>query len=359
MMEARPQRIATGVPVRKEVRELEIPARVEHWLDTLADLTWMHLAGRDASRLRIVTTLLHGNEPSSIRGLHRWLRGRETPAVDLWILIGAVQAAIEPPRFAHRFLPADGDLNRGWGKSPVEAGSKLLASERAARIAELLRAFRASNAEALIDLHNNTGHNPPYGVGPDAGPTALGLVSLFGQRFVHSPLALGTLVEATVSHFPSVTIECGRAGDPRADDVAYDGLVRFLERDELSSLANAGREIERLGDPIRVTLREGARLEFAGTHRAGASLTLDPELDRHNFQLIAEGTQLGWVEGTRLALEARDAQGRDRSGDLFRVADGRLSAARPWVPVMMTTDPVIARADCLFYVVEPLPTWEP
>lgn len=325
--------------------DLRVTERLEDWLAGIADLTWIRLAGRDPSRVRIVSTLLHGNEPSSVRAIHRWLLLREVPATEVWLLLGAVRAAVVSPGFAHRFLSEDGDLNRCW-QPPF-------ATPRSRRAAELLAHFAGSGAEALLDIHNNTGHNPPYGVGPRDATAVLGLVSLFGEIFVHSPLQMGTLVEATAPHFPSVTIECGRSGDPEADEVAFRGLRQFLALDGLDDLATRSDRIRLLGDPIRVTLRAGARLRFAAERCPETDLTLDPEIDRHNFQLLEAGVPLGWLTRDPLPLLAHDASGVDRSGDLFLVDGHRLRVARPWVPVMMTTDPVAALSDCLFYAVQP------
>ena len=327
------------------VTDVRVATRLEEWLASLADLSWMRLAGRDGSRIRIVSALLHGNEPSSARALHRWLLQRAAPATEVWLLFGAVRAALAEPPFTHRFLPDEGDLNRCW-QAPF-------ASPSARRAEELLAAFTDCDAEALLDLHNNTGHNPPYGVGPRDDPAVLGLVSLFGELFVHSPLRMGTLVEATAPCFPSAAIECGRSGDPAADDVAFRGLRRFLELDSLAGLHAEADRIRVLGDPIRVTLRPGTRLSFESSPRPDADLTLDPEIDRHNFQPLEPGTRLGWLADGALPLSAHDASGTDRAAELFLVDGHDLRVARPWIPVMMTTDAHAATLDCLFYAVQP------
>ena len=178
-------------------------------------------------------------------------------------------------------------------------------------------------------------------------------MAFFGSRFVASDLALGALVEATAASFPSVTIECGRAGDPAADRLALAGLRALLETDELAS--HETLDIQLFGDPVRVRLRDGARLRFGAGPVDSVELTLDLEVDRHNFEQLEAGHALGWVGAAAgLPVEARDAAGRDRSGELFEVRESRLRTRRPLVPIMMTTDPTIASQDCLFYVVSPL-----
>lgn len=332
-------------PPRVAFEDLEIPDTVEAWLGELDDLALLHIGGVDATRRRIVTTLLHGNEPSSIRAAHRFLRGGEPPATDLWLLVGAVRAALGPPLFGQRFLPRDGDLNRVW--LPPYAGP------REERVQQLLQHFTTSGAEVVLDLHNNTGHNPPYGVGPDASGPVLEVASLFGSIYVHSPLRLGTLMEAVAPHLPCTTVECGRAGDAAADEIAYQGLSQLLRLPSLSALAGRGANVRVLSDPVRVTVVPGTRISFAHEADADADLTLDPYIDRHNFQLLMAGEALGWLATDRLPLRAEGANGGDRTAEMFDVQDGRVYSATRWMPVMMTTSPTAAMADCLFYAVHP------
>ncbi len=321
-----------------------IPDTPEAFLRELGGPAWIRVPGRDGRRTRAVSTLLHGNEPSGLRAVHAWLRRGETPAVDTVFLLGAVAAALHPPGFAHRQLPGYRDLNRCF----LDPGHDAMGQLAHAALARL----RESRPEALVDLHNNTGHNPPYGVGPSLGRAELGLVSLFGHRYVHSDLRLGALVEATAGWFPSVVIECGRAGDPVADALALEGIERYLELAEIQEAWASGTEISVLVDPIRVSLRPGLELRFGDRPDASVDFTVDREIDRHNFEELAPGVPVGWLSrpGT-WPIEATGASGRDVSRDLFDVEDGVLRTRRPVMPIMMTTDPGVATSDCLFYLV--------
>ena len=92
---------------------------------------------------------------------------------------------------------------------------------------------------------------------------------------------------------------------------------------------------------------------FAATPDAAADLTLHPDLEQRNFGRFEAGEALGWAGERGLeCLEARDGNGRDRTRELFTVDQGRLCAAVPLRPLMVTPDPVIAAGDCLCYVVE-------
>jgi hypothetical protein len=157
--------VSDALPIRVLERETalqaeRIPARVEDFLGLLGDASMITVKGRDTSRTRIVATLLHGNEPSGARAVRTWLATGQVPAVNAVIFVAAVRTALVPPGFANRFLPDRSDLNRCW-LPPFDGRAGVFAHE-------VLRLLRESNAESLVDLHNNSGHNPPYGVSPSS-----------------------------------------------------------------------------------------------------------------------------------------------------------------------------------------------
>jgi hypothetical protein len=318
----------------------------EAFLAALGGPALLRVAGRDRSRARGVATLLHGNEPSGLRALHGWLRSGAVPAVDLVCFVGAVDAALRPPGFAHRMLPGNADLNRCF--APPFAGPE----GEVAR--EALRLLRGLGCEALVDLHNNTGHNPAYAVATHADAAVLALAALFGERLIVSDLQLGTLTEATSGDFPSVTIECGRAGDPAADRAAFAGLCRYAALDRIDARAGQGPSLTILEHPVRVCARPEVRLAFGNAPVAGADLTLTGDIDRHNFELLLPGVPVGWVHAKAgWPLEARGATGGEVSHEWFELRDGLLETRLPAVPIMMTLDVAVAKSDCLFYLVRP------
>ncbi|MDD9939892.1 MAG: hypothetical protein OXU20_02400 [Myxococcales bacterium] len=324
----------------------------ESELDLLARLagpTWFSIAGRDPSRTRVVATLLHGSEPSGIRAVHTWLAAGITPAVNLAFYVGSVQAALLAPPFSHRMRPGARDANRCF-LPPFDGDDGRLAEALLDRVA-------AVGPEALVDLHDNTGHSPAYGVGASDDAAHLRLVDLFADKYMLSDLQLGTLVEATDAVCPSVVIECGTAGSPLAQATALAGLDRFACTHDLG-LAVGGRiPIDVLHAPVRVSVAPEAQLAFGEAPVGGADLTLRSGIDRHNFDSMPMGTPIGWLaNGSSWPLAAHGAQRRDISRDLFgaTTVDGRriLETRREIVPIMMTGRADIAKQDCLFYAMQ-------
>lgn len=326
----------------------DVPPHADAFLRRLAGPTALRIPGRDRSRTRVVVTLSHGNEPSGFRAVHGFLRSGTQPVTDALLLLTSVEAALLEPLYSHRQLSGRRDLNRCF-RGPFDDPEGALARE-------VLAAIDTAKPEAVVDLHNNSGHNPPYALGPVAGPRELVISTFFGERFVVTQLEIGALVEVAPS--PVITVECGRGGDPRADEVATRGLARFLATDPLVSASGSvsARPSQLLLDPVRVCLRTELSLAVADAPRPGAHFTLRADVDRHNFETLPAGTCLGWLaEGCGWPLEARGADGADRSHQLFALRGDALETRSTLVPIMMTTDPQQARSDCLFYAVRRAP----
>jgi hypothetical protein len=319
------------------------PAGFLRWLGGPAAL---HVSGRDSKRTRIVVTLLHGNEPSGLRALHRWLLEGRVPATNVVFAIGAVEAALTPPVLTHRAVPGLRDLNRCF-RAPFRGPEGELACA-------LLDHLHRCEPEAIVDLHNNTGHNPAYGVACRLRPQERALTGLFSSRLVHYDLDIGALMEMVAESIPTIVIEVGRAGDPAADDAAWRGLERFLTRADVLSGRVDEPPFELLVEPVRIEICADIRLAYGGGATDGADFVVDEDVDRHNFESLRPGTVIGWLrEGAPWPVTARGADGRDRSQELFVLRQGRLETRQPVVPIMMTTDPIIASTDCLFYIVRP------
>jgi len=329
----------------------EIPGDDVAFLRRLGGPALIRLGGRDSSRTRIVSSLLHGNEPSGLRAILRFLRSAEIPATDILFFVGAVGTALTEPALSHRALPEQRDANRVWSP-PWDTPQGQVARQ-------VLDQIHAAEPECLVDLHNNTGHNPAYGVAFQVGPAELCLVSLFADRVVHTPLELRTLVEATVNEFPSVTIECGRAGDPVADEVARLGLGRLLALDRID-FEQPHPPVLILGAPVRVCLEEGFALAFADSANVSVPLTISRDIDRHNFERLEAGSPIGWLRESRgWPLRAIAGAGEECSRTLFEADEGVLRTRREFIPIMMTTNREIAESDCLFYAVQRMAVQEP
>ena len=305
------------------------------------------LPGADPTRTRVLVTLLHGNEPSGFIALHRWLREAKQPATNVVCLIASATAARRAPRFSHRTLPGVRDLNRCF-RPPFDIDTP---GRLAGRMLSFIEQIRP---EAVIDIHNTSGSGPSFAVSINADARHRALVALFTRRLVLTDLRLGSLMEISEHLVPTVTIECGGRLDDNAHAVARAGIDHFLTRASLWDALPASDAVEIMHNPVRLELTDACDLAYAPEPRSDVALTLRPDIEHHNFGVTPAGTHLGWVHGAGLRdlFVARNTAHTCVLEDLVSLSGGELRTKRPLKLFMITTNPLIAKSDCLFYAVQ-------
>lgn len=321
-------------------------ATCAEFLQRLPGPMHIHITGRDSSRCRIATTLLHGNEPSGLHAVFNTLQQGIQPAVDIHYFIPCVDAARQAPGFIYRMLPHHKDLNRCFKPPFSEDSQEQLALE-------LLQTLLALKPECLIDIHNTSGSSPSFGVTTHMDSRHNALVSLFTHRMIVTDLVLGSLMEISEFIVPAVTIECGGALDPESNRLATEGLTRYLTFDDVLTAEHGELMLEYFQHPIRLELCEGSDIAYGEHCLFEDGVTLLPNVENYNFGFVDATCRLGFVSGELDAnLTAKDSQGRERIADFFTLRDGELYPARVLKLFMVTTNPEIARKDCLLYFVE-------
>ena len=300
----------------------ELPASLEDvpasaLLDELGGPTLFDLRQPGRAPL-FVSVLLHGNEDSGWNAVRR-LRPRLAEASAL-VFVGNVEAA----RARRRSLPGRVDFNRVW-----EGGD----TPEAAVAGEVADFAAAARPRLAVDVHNNTGENPPYAVLARTDPPTLALARAFSERAMLATQPRGFQTRRFARFCPAVTVEVGTVRDPASTERAADFLARLLdgappERD--------GATLSLFVTAARVTLDPDAELE--------------PEMQRYNFRPAPAGTALTRSGG----LTAWADDGSDASGEFFTLQDGAAVLKRPTVLAMYTGDPESARLDCLCYFLEPI-----
>ena len=322
----------------------DIGDNVEEFLRRLGGPACLFLEGDDGSRTRALVTLQHGNEPSGVMALYRWLKSGRRPAVNVVCIVASVAAALEPPLFSHRMLPRARDLNRCY-KPPFDDAQGALAEE-------ILEILHLHHPEAVIDMHNTSGSGPSFGVCTYMDRQHDALVSLFTQRLIVSNLGLGALMEISEHSYPTVTVEVGGRLDQEAHELAFEGMCRYFEAESVLAQEETDWGLELLRDPIRLELNDNVSLTYAEKMRVDYDITLKPDIEHHNFGGVTQETVLGWASGdARRLFSAQDAGGRCAVSRLVRIEDGVLYPAQPLKLFMITTNAAIAESDCLFYAV--------
>ena len=312
-----------------------------HWLEQFRGPALLHLPGEDRSRCRALVTLLHGNESSGLEAIHGWLREDPAPPVtDLVLILANVEAARSPPRFHHRQVPGERDLNRCF-RPPWQ--------DRPGRLArEILETLIRLEPEAVLDVHNTSGASPPFTVSTLDDGLHRALAGLLAEHLVITDLRLGALMDVAGELFPVITLECGGAGHPESRRVARHALELLAGREGLLQSRPASGTPVLHYNPVRVELTAGTGLSY-GTGPRGP-LTLREDIESLNLQRVEPGEVLGWQDEQHPEmLIARDHRGRPVLHELLRLDRGVLSPARPLRIFMATGREDIAAGDCLFY----------
>lgn len=323
----------------------EVGGSATEFLRRLNGPAHIYIPGEDSGRCRAVITLLHGNEPSGFFAVYDLLQKQIRPAVDLHCFIASVAAAKEPPGFFYRMLPGTADLNRCFKPPYTDSPQSRLAKG----ILDTLEQFQP---EAVIDIHNTSGSGPAFGVTTFMDPRHEALVSLFTQRIIVTDLSLGALMEISETRFPTVTVECGGAQDTESNLLAEEGLLEFACRKDVLTPQATDFTLDFFYNPVRLELRKDATVTYREQASPVHDLTLFPEVEHYNFGFIDAGTPLGYL-GTDIqrTLSAVNSRGEEKLLEFFAVEEGRLVPSQTLKLFMVTTNPEIARSDCLFYLV--------
>jgi len=360
----------------------EIEPTALGFLRQLEGLCVFDLKGKDQSRTRVLTTLIHGNEPSGFIACHLWLRSNSIPATNVRILICNPEAARTKPIFSNRYLANCQDLNRFFSASESDD------SPVATRARQIKKAVLEVSPESVLDLHNTSGASPAFAVAVSDDNKTLDLVSLFTSKLILTGLSVGAIMEQTFNA-PIATIECGGANEIYSHQVATDGLHEYFSREDIFSCycassriveleqsvkdtgnlaakterrrqisATLQRELNKISGkvevyyhPIRVELSGEASVGFSHHRLPTTDITLRADIEQLNRQKTHAGEFIGWYEpGQALPLRAIDEQGVDQIERLLECKNGCLFARQDMQFFMVTTTLEIATNDCLFYV---------
>ncbi|MCB1643842.1 MAG: hypothetical protein KDI36_00245 [Pseudomonadales bacterium] len=319
----------------------QIGESVTEFLSILERPTWITIDGIDNTRSRTIVTLLHANEPSGLKAVHRILRAGLIPATRLGIFVASVNAALEPPLLSHRYLPGEEDFNRCFNP-PYETDQRRLA-------AALLTKLHAFQPEAVIDTHNTSGHSAAFAVAIRDDEETVNLAGRFTDKLIIIDQALGTLIEQREGHCPIVTVEFGGYTDPNADRLAYETLREFISAPELTS--RTGQQVKILKHSLRLELQEGHQVHYGSTVRDQTSVTIFNTIDQLNFETLEAGSPIGWPAEDGLGgLMVKSATGEDLTETYLAIRDGFIVTNHRIIIFMATTDSVVAEQDCLLYL---------
>ncbi|WNC69834.1 succinylglutamate desuccinylase/aspartoacylase family protein [Thalassotalea nanhaiensis] len=315
------------------------------FLMSISGPTVIDISGKDQTRTRVITTLIHGNESSGLIASHRWLSAlgsTSRPTTNLRFIFCSPEAASKSPRLTHRVLPGGMDLNRCFGKD-IDYGYF-----KRAKIIE--KAISEVNPEVLVDLHNTSGFSPAFSVSTAKNEMALSLTSLFCQSLVLSDIRLGALMEQDFG-CESITIECGSSEDAQSHEVAFMGIEKLATLDDISCCHHK-LNVDIYLKPLRLRLKPDIELSYSCIDEGRDGVTLCNNIEQHNFGVLRANQMLGWLDDNGLKnLQIIDTNGKNVIDTFFTLRDNQLVTKVDLDIFMATKNNDIAKTDCLLYMV--------
>ena len=316
---------------------LDCPA--DRLIQLLPGPTLFDLPGKDPRPL-FISTLLHGNEDSGLNAIQTVLKQQLPRGLrrSLLLFIGNVRAAAQQ----RRTLPDQLDYNRIW------PGTKIMNHPLVAMARWIFDYAACRRPIASIDIHNNTGFNPPYGCVPKLEPHFIALARMFSSYIVHFERPFGTHTAAFSTLCPAVTVECGKAGKESATQQAVGLIEACLDLQAFDNEIKAPDQIDLLRTFAIVKPPRGASISFDGQR---ADFIFRKDIDRLNFKEIQAGEVFGFVENDFHKLEILPGDGLDSPpGDYFDYVNGKILLNKAAIPAMLTCDPQAVKLDCLCYL---------
>jgi len=327
---------------------LVLKADYIQFLMSLTGPTVIDITGNDESKHRVFTTLLHGNEPSGLIAMHRWLTANDElpmPTTNIRFIICSVEAANISPLFSRRYLDGGKDINRCF--SDDNTGNCGFCK----RALLIEQAIKDVNPEVLVDLHNSAGSGPAFAVTPVITPEVLSVTSYFCQTLILSGLQLGTLMERKFN-CPMITVECGGSNDEQSHHVAYQGLKQ-LTLNEQSKNFQQSRAVDIIYKPLRLELKPHTSLSYGNHDEGFTGVCVKSNIEQLNYGVSRKGQMLAWVDDKGLDnFKLVNEHGENVVSDYFSCRKNVLTCAVDLRIFMATDNENIALNDCLFYVVK-------
>jgi hypothetical protein len=306
--------------------------------------TLIHLEGHKSPAL-FISILLHGNEFSGLQIMQEILKkykaakGYTLPR-SIWLFVGNIEAASQ----GLRRLDNELDFNRAWpGTTEPDAPMAKL-------ISQVMDAITEDELFAAIDLHNNTGKNPPYGCISIVNEKNKYLSSFFNHiaMVFHTPKGVSTMAFDDIC--PAITLECSTPGNRLGIDRAVALIDDLMHMDHFPEKPLPSHDLQLVQNSAVLKIAENVNFGFENED-GNFDLTLIENFDRHNFTRL-EISEVFAHTTLHKPLIATAEDGTDITDELIRNENGVISLKKPLMPAMITLDKRIILQDCLCYLLE-------
>lgn len=300
------------------------------------DLSVFHLKGEFNEPL-VISTLLHGNETSGFEALRLLMCKYENKPLprDIILVFGNIQAA----RLGIRQLKGQVDFNRIWDQGE---------SDEHLKTRKILQYLQTQNLFAAIDLHNTSGKNPYYVAIDQLSHRTIALAQFISDRIVYFKEPHSVFSAALAEFCPSITFEAGLSGNLEIINYIAGFLDEILNMKSLPQISAHKKQVQILHSYGRICIPENTEFVFGEN---SACLSIDKNLDRHNFELVHPGTV--FAQNARdIQFIVLDENSQNIASSYFKNENGILTTTQEFIPSLITTHPEIAKDDVLGYIMK-------
>jgi hypothetical protein len=332
----------------KNPNSIVLKADYIQFLMTLTGPTVIDITGYDESKCRVFTTLLHGDEPSGLIAMHRWLTANDElpfPPTNVRFIICSVEVANISPLFSRRYLDGGKDINHCFSSDNTNSCGFCT------RASLIEKAIEEVNPEILVDLQNCAGSGPAFAETSIITPEVLSITSSFCQTIILSGLRLGTLMERKFD-CPMITVKCGGSNDEQSHHIAYQGLKKLTINGQPKSFQQ-DRDVDIIYNPLRLVLVPHTSLSYGNHDEGFIGVCIKSNIEQLNYGISRKDQMIGWVDDKGLNnFELINEHGENVISDYFRCRKNILTCEVDIRIFMATENRSIALNDCLFYVVK-------
>jgi len=306
--------------------------------------TLIHLEGSKKTPL-FISIMLHGNEFSGLMIMQEILRkykdahGYALPR-SIWLFVGNVEAASLGLRRQDNEL----DFNRAWPGTPEPDNptSKL--------ISQVMQKITENDLFAAIDLHNNTGKNPPYGCITVVNEKNKYLSSFFNHigMVFHIPKGVSTMAFEDIC--PAITLECSTPGNRLGIDKAVALIDDLMHMDHFPEKPLPSHDLQLVHNNAMLKIADNVNFGFED-EEGSFDLTLVENFDRHNFTRLETSEVFARTTLDKPLIATAD-DGTDVTDALIHNDNGAISLKKSLMPAMITLDKRVIMQDCLCYLLE-------
>lgn len=296
-----------------------------------------------------ISILLHGNEYSGLQIMQEILKKYQTTdgyklPRSIWLFIGNVDAA----QMGVRLRDGQIDFNRAWPGTPEPH------SDTAILIQEVMDTITQEELFAAIDLHNNTGQNPPYGCISAVNENNKYLASFFNHfaMVFQSPKGVSTIAFDDIC--PAITLECATPGNEPAKKRAFELIDDLMHMDHFPQKPLPSHDLQLVKNVAVIKINSDVTFCFEDdvySDSVGYDLTLVKNFELHNFTMLEKNEVFAYtkVEKPLLVLSP---SGEDITDEIILNNNGNLSLINAMMPAMISMDKKIVLQDCLCYLLE-------